>query len=210
MIEETLRRFCESKHRKLIVIAGTFIVGLLLVMPLVDVIRAGHDDKEALLTELESSQAVASELKSFETRVNEKFAELKSLEGRTVDDSTLALLRGKLVDFAKGTCSIRRLNVGAVGSRPWQPGQNPLATTPDKKLANTSSNFMLEWRPVNLSLSGNSASLRSMVEKLANSGMFMHIKNLEMYPSSPKRESLTLEMEIWYFTLARKGQVVGG
>ncbi len=206
MIEQALRRFCESKHRKLIVIAGTFIVGLLLVMPLVDVIRAGHDEKEALLTELESAQSVASDLKSFETRVNEKLAQLKSLEGRTVDDASLPLLRGKLVDFAKETtCSIRRLNVGGVGSRPWQPGQNPLATTPDKKLANANSNFVLEWRPVNLSLSGNSASLRSMVERLASSGMFMHIKNLEMYPSSPKRESLTLEMEIWYFTLARKG-----
>jgi hypothetical protein len=206
MIEQALRRFCESKHRKLIVIAGTFIVGLLLVMPLVDVIRAGRDEKEALLTELESAQSVASELQPFEKRVNEKLAQLKSLEGRTVDDATLPLLRSKLVDIAKETtCSIRRLNVGGVGSRAWQTGQDPLAATPDKKLANATSNFVLEWRPVNLSLSGNSASLRSMVDKLASSGMFMHIKNLEMYPASPKRESLTLEMEIWYFTLARKG-----
>jgi len=206
MIEQALRRFCESKHRKLIVIAGTFIVGLLLVMPLVDVIRAGHDEKEALLTELESAQSVASEIQPFEKRVNEKLAQLKSLEARTVNDASLPALRGKLVDFAKETtCIIRRLNVGGVGSRPWQPGQNPLSTTPEKKPADPSSNFVLEWRPVNLSLSGSSASLRSMVEKLATSGMFMHIKNLEMYPSSPKRESLTLEMEIWYFTLARKG-----
>lgn len=206
MIEQALRRFCEFKHRKLTVIAGTIIVGLLLVMPLVDSIRAGRDEKEALLTELESAQSVASELQPFENRVNEKLAQLKSLEGSTVDDSSLPQLRGKLVDFAKETtCSIRRLNVGGVGSRPWQPGQNPLATTPDKKPADANSNFILEWRPVNVSLSGTSASLRSMVEKLASSGMFMHIKNLEMYPSSSKRESLTLEMEIWYFTLARKG-----
>ena len=47
MIEQALRRFCESKHRKLIVIAGTFIVGLVLVMPLVDVLRSGRDEKEA-------------------------------------------------------------------------------------------------------------------------------------------------------------------
>jgi hypothetical protein len=206
MIEQALRRFCESKHRKLIVIAGTIIVGLLLVMPLVDVIRAGRDEKEALLTELESAQSVASELQSFETRVNEKLAQLKSLEGRTVDDSSLPLLRTKLVDFAKETtCSIRRLNVGGVGSKPWHPGQNPLATTAEKKPADANSNFILEWRPVNLSLSGNSTSLRSMVERLASSGMFMHIKSLEMYPSSPKRDSLTLEMEVWYFALARKG-----
>ena len=47
-------------------------------MPLVDVIRAGGDEKEALLTELESAQSVASELQAFETRVNEKLAQLKS------------------------------------------------------------------------------------------------------------------------------------
>jgi len=205
MIEQTLRRFCESKHRKLIVIAGTFIVGLLLVMPLVDVIHAGRDDKEALLTELESARIVASELGAFERRVNEKFAQLKSLEARTVDDASVASLQNKLLDFAKGTCNIRRLNVGAVASRPWLPSQSPIATTFDKKAADANSNFVLEWRPINLSLSGSSASLRAMVEKLAGSKMFMHIKSLEMYPSSPKRESLTLDMEIWYFTLARKG-----
>ena len=70
MIEQALRRFCEFKHRKLTVIAGTIIVGLLLVMPLVDSIRAGRDEREALLTELESAQSVASELQSFESRVN--------------------------------------------------------------------------------------------------------------------------------------------
>jgi hypothetical protein len=206
MIEQLLRRFCESKHRKLIVIGGTIIVGLLLVMPLVDVIRAGRDEKEALLTELESAQSVASALQSFEGRVNEKLAQLKSLEARTTDDASLPHLRGQLVDLAKeSACSIRRLNVGGVSSKLWQPGQDPLATGPDRKPSDANSTVVLEWRPVNLSLSGNSASLRSMVERLASSGMFMHIKSLEMYPSSPKRESLTLEMEIWYFTLARKG-----
>jgi hypothetical protein len=206
MIEQALRRFCESKHRKLIVIAGTFIVGLLLVMPLVDAIRAGRDEKEALLTELESAQSVASGLQAFEKRVNEKLAQLKTLESRTVDDGSLPTLRSELVDIAKETaCSIRRLNVGGVGSRPWQPGQNPVATAFDSKAADPKSKFMLEWRPVNISLSGTSASLRSMVEKLAASGRFLHIKNLEMFPSSPKRDTLTLDMEIWYFTLARKG-----
>jgi hypothetical protein len=149
---------------------------------------------------------VASELNAFERRVNEKLTEFKSLEARTVDDSALPRLRSQLIDFAKETtCSIRRINVGGVSSRLWQPGQNPLSTVIDKKVAEANSNCMLEWRPVNLSLSGSSGALRSMVDKLAASGMFMHIKTLEMYPSSPKRDTLTLDMEIWYFTLARKG-----
>src|SRR6478735_8119067 len=72
MIEQALRRFCESNHRKLIVTGVTFIVGLLLVMPLVDSIRAGSDEKDTLLTELDSARNIASELKAFERRVNEK------------------------------------------------------------------------------------------------------------------------------------------
>jgi hypothetical protein len=207
MIEETLRRFCESKHRKLIVTGVTFIVGLLLVMPLVDVIRAGRDEKEALLTELEGAQTATSDLQAFEQRVNEKLAQLKTLEARTVDDASLPNLRSELVDFAKETsCSIRRLNVGSPGSRQWWTGQNPVSTTFDtKKAAEMNSGFTLEWRPVTISLNGTSASLRNMVEKLATSKRFMHIKTLEMYPSSPKRETLTVDMELWYFTLARKG-----
>jgi hypothetical protein len=208
MIEQTLRRFCESKHRKLIVIAGTFIVGLVLVLPLVDVIRAGRDEKETSLAELESAQSIAAELQAFETRVTEKSAQLKAFEARTVDEESLPALRGKLVDLAKETgCSIRKLTVGGMSSRAWQPGQNPFATTFDRKTAEAASgsNFQLEWRPVSVSLSGTSASLRSLVEKVADSGMLMHTKSLEMYPSSPTRQALTMEMEIWYYTLARKG-----
>lgn len=208
MIEQTLRRFCETKHRTLIVIAGTFIVGLVLVLPLVDCIRAGRDEQETLLTELESARNVAAELESFERRVTEKTTQLKGFEARTVDEESLPALRGKLVDLAKETgCSIRKLSVNGMSSKAWQPGQNPFTQVVDRKAAEaaSTSNYQLEWRPVSISLSGPSASLRSMVEKVAASGMLMHTKSLEMYPSTPTRQALTLEMEVWYYTLARKG-----
>src|SRR5262245_65826686 len=101
MIEETLRRFCESPHRVLIVTGGTFIVGLVLILPLVDVYRADHSDKTALLSELDSARSVAAELETNERRVAEKLAQLEVQEARTVDDNSLATLRGKLVDMAK-------------------------------------------------------------------------------------------------------------
>jgi len=208
MIEQTLRRFCESKHRTLIVIAGTFTVGLVLVIPLVDVLSAGRDEKESLLVELDSARNVASDLKAFEIRVAEKAAQLKVFEARTVNEESLPALRGKLVDLAKETgCNIRKLSVGGVSSRAWQPGENPFATTIEKKPTDATgvSRFQLEWRPVSISLSGTTASLQSMVEKVAASGMLLHTKSLEMYPSSPTRQALTLEMEVWYYTLARKG-----
>ncbi len=205
MIEQILRRFCEYKHRTLIVIAGTFIVGLVLVLPLVDVYYAGLNEKEALLAELESARQVAAGLEQFEARVAQKLAELEAFAGRTVDEATLPALRERLVDLAKDAgCSIRRLSVGAASSRPWAPGENPIGPA-DAKPSEAKSVFLLEWRPVSISLSGTSTSLRSLVERIAAAGMLMHTKSFEMYPSSPNRQTLTLDMELWYFTLARRG-----
>jgi hypothetical protein len=206
MIEETLRRFCESKHRWLIVIGGTFVVGLVLVLPLVDVYSADRDEKSTLLAELDSAKRVAGELKQFEKRVAEKLAELQVYEARTVDDGSLPALRGKLLDFAKETqCSIRRLSVGNVMTRPWAPGEDPISPVEGPKRAESKSMFVLEWRPVSISLSGTSTGLRTMLDRIAASKMLMHAKSIEMYPSSPTRQSLTLDMELWYFTLARRG-----
>jgi len=206
MIEPALRRFCESKHRKLIVIAGTFVVGLVLVLPLVDVYSAGRSEKEALLAELVSAEEVAKTLPQMDSRVAEKVAQLEAFQKRTVDEESLPALREKLVDLAKEAgCSIRRLNVGAATSRPWSPGDNPIAPAADSKRGESKLGFLLEWRPVSISLSGTSANLRNMVERVEAAGMLMHTKAFEMYPSSPTRQTLTLDMELWYFTLARRG-----
>ena len=206
MIEQALRRFCELQHRWLIVIAGTFVVALVLVMPLVDAYFAGSDEKEALLDELDSAKRITADLDQFERRVAEKLSQLKTFEARTVTEDTLASFRERLVDLAKESdCNIRRLSVGGALSRPWVPGQDPVAATSDSKQKEASSAFMLEWRPVSISLSGTSVSLRTMLERVANSTMLMHTKSIEMYPSSPTRQSLTLDLELWYFTLTRRG-----
>jgi hypothetical protein len=206
MIENLVRRFCEARYRTLIVTSGTFVVGLVLVLPLVDAYCAGLNEKDDLLAQLESAEQVAAGLPEFEQRVAEKLAQLKAFENRTVDEESLPVLRGKLVDLAKETgCSIRRLTVGGPSARPWSPGDDPINTTNDSKRNDSESAFQLEWRPVSISLSGTSSNLRSMVERVAAAGMLMHTKALEMYPSSPTRQSLTLDMELWYFTLSRRG-----
>ena len=204
MIEQALRTFCEAKHRTLIVIAGTFLVGLVLVLPLVDVIRAGHAEKEVLLTELDSAKIVAAKFESFETQVKEKLAQLEQQEARTVDDESMPAMREKLVDLAKETgCSVRRITVGGVGTRLWNPGENPTVPAQTKPI-DPHSPFKLGWRPISISLTGTSGSLRSMLERVAASGMLVHAKSFEMYPSSPTRQTLTLDLELWYYTLARR------
>jgi hypothetical protein len=204
MIEQALRAFCEAKHRTLIVIAGTFVVGLVMVLPLVDVISAGHDEKEALTAELDSAKTVAVGLKEFEARVAEKLAELKVFEDRTVTHESMATLRERLVDLAKDTrCSIRRINVGTVATRPWKPGENPIGPA-EVKQGEAGTPFQLEWRPVSISLSGSSGDLRNMLDRIEALNMLMHAKDFQMYPTGPNRQSLTLDLELWYFTLVRR------
>jgi hypothetical protein len=204
MTKELVRRFCESRHRPLIVIAGTFVVGLLLILPLVDVYYAGREEKSALAAELESAKEVAAQLEGFERRVAEKLTQLAAQEARAVSDETLPDLRSKLLDMAKETnCTIRRLSVGATVSRPWLANDNPVAIAGDIKRNEKGTGFMLESRPLSVSLNGTSAALRSLLERIAESDMLMHTKNLEMYPSSPSRQTLTLDMELWYFALRR-------
>lgn len=206
MIEQTLRQFCESRYRWPIVTVGTFAVGLALVLPLVDVYCAGRDDQEALLAELETAKQTAADIAAFEQRVNAKLNQLQSFEVRTVDESSLAKLNDKFVDLAKEMgCNIRRLNVGAASSRPWVRGVDPIANTGIVKQDAPNTGFILEWRPVNVSLSGTSTSLRGLLDRVTTDGMFVHAKSFELYPAAGNRQSLTLDMELWYFTLTRRG-----
>jgi len=206
MTEGALRKFCESPRRSLIVIAGTFVVGLVLVLPIVDVYCAERNENKALRNELDSARHVALGMERYESRVADKLAQLAALEERTVDEESLPVLRGKLLDLAKETgCSIRRLTVGAASSRPWTADDDPISAKVDAKGSESDTGFELVWRPVSISLSGANANLRDLVERIATSGMFMHVKSLEMYPTSPSRQSLTLDMELWYFTLTRRG-----
>jgi hypothetical protein len=175
-----------------------------MVLPLVDVIRAGRDEKETLTAELDSAKTVVAGLKAFEARVADKIAELKVFEDRTVNDESMASLRGKLVDLAKETrCSVRRINVGTVVSRSWKPGDNPIGPA-EMKAGEVPSQFQLEWRPVSISLSGSSGDLRNMLDRIGALNMLMHAKSFEMYPIGPNRQSLTLDLELWYYTLARR------
>jgi hypothetical protein len=177
-----------------------------LVIPLVDAYCAGRNEKEALLAELDSARQIAAELADNESRVAAELAQLKVFEARTTNEESLPVLRGKLVDLAKETgCNIRRLSVGAASSRPWNPGDNPVDPAAQAKPGESVSPFTLEWRPVSISVSGTSASLRTLLDRIVATGMLMHAKSLEMYPANPSRQSLSLDMELWYFTLVRRG-----
>jgi hypothetical protein len=206
MIEKTLRSFCDSRYRGLIVIAGTFIVGLVLVLPLVDLYSAARAEKAVLLAELSTAHQAAKTLDQFESRVAEKASQLEKFEARTVNAESLPELRSELMDLAHETgCSLRRLNVEAPTSRPWRHGDDPFETSGQGKAipVDETSEYTLETWPVTIQLSGSDAELRSMFSRMDSDGMLMHTKEFEIHPANAGGKMLDVEMELWYFNLAR-------
>jgi hypothetical protein len=179
-----------------------------MILPLVDGYKAARAEKAALLAELASAHQVAGMMDQLEARTTQKTAQLAALEARTVDETRLPELRTKLVELARESgCSLRRMNVGAMASRPWKSGDNPIATNAGAATAASgeaaTTGFSLEWWPVSVSLSGTDVNLRNMLERMESDGMLMHTKNFEMHPASAGRKSIDLDLELWYFNLAR-------
>jgi hypothetical protein len=205
MIEQTLRTFCESRRRGLIVIGGTFAIALVLILPLVDLYLAERSAKAELLTELASAGEVVETIGKTEARLAANTAELKTYEARTVDEQTLPAMRTKLVELARDTgCSLRRINVGNPSMRPWHEGDDPTTTNDTKtKPTEQTTGFNLEWRPVTVSVTGSNANLCSLLERMEADHMLMHTRNFEMHPDNEGRKNLNLDMELWFFNLAR-------
>ena len=206
MIEQTLRTFCESRYRLIIVIAGTLVIGLVTVLPLVDVYIAEREEKTAMSAELESAHVVVAMSEQIESRTAERTSQLATIEARTVGVETLPALRTRLVELARDTgCSLRRVNVGATSTRPWREGDDAIAThtetNPQQPPVPTG--FLLEWRPVTVSVSGSNASLLTLLERMEADGMLMHTKNFEIHPAGVNRKMLNLDLELWYFNLER-------
>jgi Tfp pilus assembly protein PilO len=179
-----------------------------LVLPLVDVYSAERKEKAALLAELESASQVAKMIKQLETRVAEKTALLGTLESHAANDQTLPALRSRLVELARETgCGLRRLNVGTMSSRPWQEGDDAVAAAvvTSTKRPGERTGFVLQWWPVSVSITGTNSSLRSFVQRLEADGNLMHTKLFEMHPSGVGRAAVALDLELWYFNLARGG-----
>ena len=204
MIEQTLRTFCESRRRWLIVIAGTFVVALVLILPLADLYFAERNAKVELSAELADTHQVVDTIAESEAHLAAKTAELKTYEARVVDEQSLPALRTRLVELARDTgCSLRRLNVGSASTRPWHEADDPTTSDTKAKSAEHTTGFNLEWRPVTVSVTGSNANLCSLLERMEADHMFMHTKNFEMHPDGEGRKNLNLDMELWYFNLAR-------
>ena len=203
-IELALRAFCDSPHRWLVVTAVTSIVTLVTVWPLADDHFAGNDERAELAERLRSARLDAEDLGELENQVQEVKAQLAAITGRTVSESTVGSYRSRLVELARqSNCQVRRISVGSIQTRPWQTGDDPIQGSVSGVVPKKATGLDLQKQTLELSISGSMSGLNSLLEQIHDEARLMHVKNLEIRPGGPNRKQVLLDLELWFFSLAR-------
>lgn len=202
---EVIDRFCESRHRTLIVTSATLVVALATVLPQVDQylnLRAEQDEKAEQLVEAGSTAELLTTLRE---RVETTTAELEALESRTLPGEAVPDWRRTLVGMVRSSgCTVRRISLGAVRTRRWREKDRVLADAKEK--AGPDTPFSLETRPVSLSVTGSIGEVRDLLERIEGGGMLVHANGLELRPTRQDGREVQMELELWCFALERAGR----
>lgn len=204
MTNSLIRKFCESRYRWPIVATATTLAALATVVPLVDEYFDNRSSRNGLSEELVRAQQVASALPEYEERAAKVTGELEALEGRVVDDATLARFRSRIVDVVRESgCQIRQIEVGAATKRPWIQGDDPLTEAQQSPGKERATPFSLERRSVTLAVDGTMPAIHDLLSRLEQEQMLSHPHRVQMQAASTGGETVMLEVELWLFALAR-------
>ncbi|MCA9262008.1 MAG: hypothetical protein KDA61_22475 [Planctomycetales bacterium] len=201
-MEPLARAFCESPRRSLIVASVTTLVALVLGVPLADELYDKKMRCDALAEELVRARQTAEALPAFEQRVGALTGELASLEAREISEESLAAYRSKLVDIVRASgCQIRRIQLGSESARPWLEGDDPLQRAPAAGAKPTP--FTLQRRSLVLSVDGSMGEVHDLLQRLEKEATLAHPRSMRIQPASRGGSSVTMELELWLFALAR-------
>lgn len=203
MNDSLARKFCESRHRWLIVATATGLVALAALLPMVDDFFDKRTSRSELSGELAAARLTAESLPKYEKQAEAVQQQLQALEVRTVDEEGVARFRSKLVDVVRDAgCQIRRIEVGAPSRRPWKENDEGLAELA-APTGGAATPFVLERRSVTLAVDGNLAAIHDFLGRLEKEQTLSHPRRLHVQSVSPSGETVTLELELWLFALTR-------
>ena len=202
MNDDLIRKLCESRYRWPVVAIVTTLLTLATVYPLTDEYfeeRAKHSD---LSDQLEDAKTTAAALPAEEKAVAELAEELALMEERSVDESSVPAFRSRLVEMVRESgCQIRRLDVGTPNQRPWTKGAHAI----DETLvagAPQPTPFTLERRAVLLAVDGPMAAIHGLLQRIEDERQLAHPHRLQLASASRGGDTVTMELELWYFALA--------
>ncbi|MCA9241332.1 MAG: hypothetical protein KDA37_14075 [Planctomycetales bacterium] len=203
-MNDLVDRFCESRHRWLIVTGVTVVLGLLTVLPLADQYSALHAENDELVAQLDEAERLTAALPQFEQRVQEKVNELQQVEQQTVSEQNVGDYRNKLIGCARDSgCQVRKINIGQARTRKWAAGDDPRDPNPAAQPDETHSPFVLETRQVTLSITGSLAAIEKLLTRMEADNTMSHFKFLELRPTGKSRRAVQADLELSCFALSR-------
>jgi hypothetical protein len=203
MNDSLIRKFCESRHRWVIVATATGLVALVALLPMVDDYFDKRNSRNDLSEELAAARRTAELLPVYEKQAAKVGKELAALETRAVDEAGLARFRSRLVDVVRDSgCQIRRIEVGVPTRRPWKENDEPLSEL-GEPTGEGATPFSLERRSVILAVDGSMSAIHELISELEKDQTISHSHRLQLQAAGGGGESVTLELELWLFALSR-------
>lgn len=205
MNESPLRKFCESRHRKLIVVIVTTVFGLLVLVPLVDDYFDKNNRCTTLTSDLDRARLTEQGLPELEKEVAQIVSRLEAIDSRAISGDSLSDYRNRVVDIVrKSGCQVRRFDVANPVRRPWLRDDNPLVTATPADAKNRKTPFALERRNVVLLVDGSMESLRELLSSLQQDDALASLQRLELQGGARNGEQVTMELEMWLFAISRQ------
>ncbi len=196
---ELVQPLLQHHRRWLIVTSVTFAIALALLVPLADVYFDEQERERELTAELAQVTAIADDIEQLEARVAAETVSLTRYTARTVSPENVNEYRSQLVEMVhKAGCQLRRASVAPVQTRPWREQDDPLLDRHDKS-NNQQTGLLLRRQMVTLSVSGSMTSLQSLLQQMREQRMLSHARTLELKPEGRNRNTVMLDLEIWFF-----------
>jgi len=205
MNDSLARKFCESPHRKLIVVIVTTLFGLLVLIPLVDDYFTKRESHNTLTEELDRARQTAEGLPEVEKQTAEVVGKLAEIEARSVTNDSVSRYRSKLVGMVKESgCRLGRFDVSTPTLRQWADGDNALETGASQGAKNKKTPFNLESRTVVLLVDGPMESIQKLLGQLNQDDSLAYLNYMELKSASQRGEQVTLELRVSLFALERQ------
>jgi hypothetical protein len=207
MNESLLRRFCESRHRKLIVAIVTIVAAVAVLGPLTDEYFDKRATRASLAVDLDHARQIAETLDASEEQLTKLSAKHATASLRFVDEAGLGEYRTNLVELVrKSGCQLRRVDVGSAASRPWQTGDDPLVA--DRNTGNKAKNkkkspFVLQRQSVTLVVDGAMENVAQLLGTLRDDSTLAYPSRFQLKTAGRRGNDVSLELELWVFALTR-------
>jgi hypothetical protein len=104
----------------------------------------------------------------------------------------------------ESSCQIRRLDVASPVRRPWKVGDSPLQEGNASESSGKATPFFLERRSIQLSVSGRTHDIYSLLERLQQDNTLAQPEHLQIQSDGQNGETVTLELEMLLFALSRQ------